>query len=149
MTPDSRLFFINVSVWGPVHCLSSSVSILLYSISGVQNSVPEGPQSSQCCSNLVICSSQISSNLQVCRPPGTEFGCPLLHFLLFSVSNIVVFGWRSISTGCAECRRVCDFSLTANSILFFWHVLPYWDRTDQNWQEVKCGVDQERSSCQD
>ncbi len=83
-----QVFFINVSVWGPVRCLSSSVSILLYSISGVQNSVPEGPQSSSV-SNLVICSSQISSNLQVCRPPGTEFGCPLLHFLLFSVSNML------------------------------------------------------------
>ncbi len=77
-----------MSVWGPVHCVSFSVSILLYSISGVQNSVPEGPQYSSV-SNLVICSSQIRCNLQICRPPGAEFNCPLLHFLLFSVSNML------------------------------------------------------------
>ncbi len=29
-----QVIFINVSVWGPVHCVSFSVSILLYSISG-------------------------------------------------------------------------------------------------------------------
>ncbi len=83
-----QVIYINVSVWGPVHCVSFSVSILLYSISGVQNSVPEGPQYSSV-SNLVICSSQIRCNLQICRPPGTEFDCPLLHFLLFSVSNML------------------------------------------------------------
>ncbi len=36
------------------------------------------------------------------------------------------------------CRRVCDFSLTANNILFFWHVLPLLrqDRSELTGSEV-------------
>ncbi len=36
------------------------------------------------------------------------------------------------------CRRVCDFSLTANSILFFWHVLSLLrqDRSELTGSEV-------------